>query len=195
MDRINDKQMHNTEIRKNFFRDADLYLRKLDPAGKKPIVIAGVERNISLYKEITKYNGNIIAEVTGSYEKSSIPEAAKKVWPEVKKYFGQERIKKLNELAEAEGRQGAAYGVEQCWKMAKEGRGKTLLVEINYSFQAKVDSSGYELTEAVDPGSHDGMEDAVDELIELVISKGGDVCFYENGALEKYNHIALIARY
>jgi len=39
------------------------------------------------------------------------------------------------------------------------------------------------------------MEDAVDEVIENVIAKGGRVVFVNNGSLEKYNRIAMILRY
>jgi hypothetical protein len=195
MEHINEKLMPNLEIRKNFFRETDANLRKIDSVALKPFVLIGVDRNISLYKEVSKYNGKILAEVNGNYERMTIPEISKKVWPEAKKYFAQERANVLKELEEAEGRQGMAFGAEQCWKMAKEGRGKTLLVEINYSYSANPDALGYELTKATNHKGSGVIDDAVDELIELVISKGGDVIFYENGALEKYNHIALIARY
>jgi len=39
------------------------------------------------------------------------------------------------------------------------------------------------------------MEDAIDEVIEKVIAKGGKVVFVDNGLLKKYSRIAMILRY
>jgi hypothetical protein len=39
------------------------------------------------------------------------------------------------------------------------------------------------------------LDDAVDELIELVIDKGGEVVFVNEGALDDYDQVALILRY
>jgi len=40
-----------------------------------------------------------------------------------------------------------------------------------------------------------GTEDIIDELIESVVSKGGNVVFFENDVLEKYGRAAMILRY
>jgi predicted transcriptional regulator len=39
------------------------------------------------------------------------------------------------------------------------------------------------------------IDDAVDEVIEIVLAKGGRVVFVEDGALNDHKHIALILRY
>ena len=39
------------------------------------------------------------------------------------------------------------------------------------------------------------MDDAVDEIIEMVLRKQGNVVFVDNGALETHSRIALILRY
>ncbi|RPI18694.1 MAG: hypothetical protein EHM58_04295 [Ignavibacteriae bacterium] len=196
MERNTFKGLPKHQVQKDYFREVDGELKHLDPEGKLPLALVGVERNISLYKEITKFQGKMIAEVNGNYEWAGAPEITKLVWPEVKKYFAEQREIVFKELQEAVGRQGIAFGAEECWKMAKEGRGKTLLVEINYKFPAIVDSLGYELTGTSQSGeTPEVIDDAIDELIELVISKGGDVYFYDNEVLKKYKHVALIARY
>lgn len=193
MERTAIKGLPKIEAQKKYFREADIELKKIDPTGKLPLALIGVERNISMYNEITKYKGKIIAEVTGNHERSGVSEIARLAWQEAKKYFAEQREKVLKELEESIGTHGAAFGTVQCWKMAKEGRGKTLLVEKNYKMHAMIDTSGYELIEA--NKSKEAIDDAIDELIELVINKGGDVYFYNNDVLEKYDHVALIARY
>jgi hypothetical protein len=44
-------------------------------------------------------------------------------------------------------------------------------------------------------GAHETMPDAVDELIEKVLTTGGEVIFTDNDALSDYNGMALITRY
>ena len=41
----------------------------------------------------------------------------------------------------------------------------------------------------------DVLDDAVDELVNIVLDKGGKVVFVENGALEAHSRISLILRY
>lgn len=196
IERTTFRNLPKIEVQKNYFRLVDGELKRIDPAGKMPLVLVGVERNISTYKEITKYKGKIIAEVNGNYEWAGVSEIARLGWVEAKIYFGKQRVKVLDEFEEAVGRQGAVTGALECWKLAKEGRGKTLLVEKNYKLPAKIDTSGLELTEIKESAEKLKVaDDVVDELIELVINKGGDVYFYDNNMLGKYNHVALIARY
>jgi inosine-uridine nucleoside N-ribohydrolase len=39
------------------------------------------------------------------------------------------------------------------------------------------------------------MDDAVDEIIEMVMSKQGQVVFVDNGSLDAHQRIALVLRY
>ena len=51
------------------------------------------------------------------------------------------------------------------------------------------------LIPADDPTAPDVIDDAVDELIEIVLAKGGRVIFVDNGALAIHQRVALILRY
>jgi hypothetical protein len=51
------------------------------------------------------------------------------------------------------------------------------------------------LTPADDRGEGDVIEDAVDEVIETVLSKQGEVTLVNTGELEAHQRIALILRY
>lgn len=71
----------------------------------------------------------------------------------------------------------------------------TSLVEEDFHYPATVDASGMHLTPADDPTAAGVMDDAVDEIIETVLSKGGRVVFMDNGQLAEHQRIALILRY
>jgi hypothetical protein len=79
--------------------------------------------------------------------------------------------------------------------MAEEGRGDTLLVEQDFHYPATVDETGLILTPAEDAAAPGVIDDAVDEVIEDVMMKGGSVVFVDNGALAQHQRIALILRY
>ncbi len=75
------------------------------------------------------------------------------------------------------------------------GRGKLLLVEQDYHAPGRLAETGLLLLPAADPNAPDVMSDAVDEVIEMVLSKGGEVVFVENGQLAPHQRIALVLRY
>jgi hypothetical protein len=79
--------------------------------------------------------------------------------------------------------------------MAQEGRGNLLIVETNFHYPARVDETGMFITPASDPTAPGVLDDAVDGIIETVMSKGGKVAFVDDGTLEQYQHIAMTLRY
>jgi len=58
-----------------------------------------------------------------------------------------------------------------------------------------VDETGMILSPAEDASAPGVIDDAVDEVIEEVMVKGGGVVFVDDGALEQHRRIALILRY
>ena len=101
----------------------------------------------------------------------------------------------LSELDAAISAQKYASSITEVWQLAQEGRGSTLIVETDFHYPARVDETGLFLTPAEDPTAPDVIDDAVDDLIETVMAKGGKVVFVDDGVLEQYQHIAMILRY
>ena len=84
--------------------------------------------------------------------------------------------------------------IEEVWRLAQDGRGKLLLVEKGYHVPAVVDEKGG-LQVVTEPGGTKVMDDAVDEIIEAVLAKGGEVMIVDDNALPDHHHIALTLRY
>lgn len=122
-------------------------------------------------------------------------ELAQWVWPLVQASLTNQKMETLNELETAIGAQRYASGLGQVWRMAQEGRGATLLIEEDFCYPARLDPNGLDLIPADDPTAPDVIDDAVDELIETVLAKGGRVIFVDNGALAIHQRVALILRY
>jgi len=71
-------------------------------------------------------------------------------------------------------------------------------VEENYQVRALVQDEGYSLLLDI-PEEYDGadkiIEDAEDDLMELVMSKAGKIVFVNDGELNKHQRVAAICRY
>lgn len=88
-------------------------------------------------------------------------------------------------------------GIEACWHRANGLRPTMLIVEESHHFPAVVDNQGVHpadpRNEPVDapPGTR---SDLVDDLIEVVIDRGGWVAFADDGALSAHDKVALVTR-
>ncbi|MFQ3567550.1 MAG: hypothetical protein SNJ59_11185 [Aggregatilineales bacterium] len=183
------------DMHRQFFRDVDAALKEIMDDDPLPIVLVGVTRQLSLFEEVTSHGGHIIAKVEGSHDKTSAHELGQLVWPLAKDKIAEQRNKVLDELGAAVGARRFASTIGEVWRMAREGRGDTLIVEEGYFCPVRVDESGMHITIAEDATAPDVIDDAVDEVIEAVLAKDGRVVFVEPGALANHQQIALILRY
>jgi len=191
----NDRIRENEERQKNFLREADALLKEFAAAEETPFLITGTQRQISMYREVTRFPNLILGTLKGSYENSSASEISKLVWPIAKEGFANKRKEVLNEVDKAISSKKFASGIDEVWELANEGRGKTLLTEINFEYPAIASSNGLQLVPSEIKPGEDVLDDAVDEIIESVIGKDGKVVFFDNDILEKYGRIAMILRY
>jgi len=162
-----------------------------------PLALSGVERTLVYFDEATAHKGkprfNIVARLTGNYEKLPLRDMESKIWPLVEQGLkaGLERVKERLEDAVSGKRQ--AVGLREVWKAAQEGRVDTLLVEDTYHQAARSQGNGLHLTaEAEGFGT---LDDAVDAVIEQVLKTSGEVFFFAADELASHQHIAAILRY
>jgi hypothetical protein len=87
-----------------------------------------------------------------------------------------------------------ASGIDQVWRAVFDNRCQTLLVEREFHYPADVAPDGARLLPYTGKGAK-SLDDAVDEVIEKVQASGGEVFFYESGALDRHQSIAAVLRY
>jgi len=189
------KSAYRDEYHRIFFRQVDDALKPFITDDPLPLAVVGVDRFLAFFKEVSAHKDIILTTLTGSHDKTSAHELAKLVWPLVKANLAEQRRQVLNQLEKAIDERKYISTVGEVWRLAYDGRGQLLLVEEDFHFPARVDDTGRHLTHADDITEPDVMEDAVDEIIETVLNKQGQVVFVENGQLEAHQHIALILRY
>lgn len=81
------------------------------------------------------------------------------------------------------------HGLVACWDAASSSAPGLLLVEQSYAEPARLTPHG--LVPTPDREHPNVLDDAVDELVELVGARGGQVCFVPDGSLRWADHVAL----
>lgn len=180
---------------KAFFTQADKTLNKY-LKDNLPLFLAGVNEELANYEHISHHAKQIVGTIPGNYDIDAVHPLAEEAWEKIKGHVKASHEELLKKLQEGFGNRTAVDGVRSVWKAAKEGKGLTLLLEKDYRVTAYKDllnDSQIFLTPPV--GKYDIIVDAVDDIIEIVKEKGGNVAIVENGGLNDFDHIAMILRY
>ena len=191
---MTDKSKIEAEYHRQFFRRVDQALAAYTKADPLPICVVGVERWLAYFQNVNDRK-DIVATVTGNHDQTPPRELGKLVWPVVADALSVKRRRALDALDAAIGAQRFASGLGEAWRRAQEGRGELLLVEQDYHQAARLDEATNQLHLVTPDDADANMADAVDDLIELVLAKQGDVVFIDNGALEGHGRVTLTLRY
>ena len=156
-----------------------------------PTVIAGVDRSV---REILKLDRPItIGLISGNHDRTGWVDLHTAAWPLVTDWLRSDRQRARERLDHAHGARRYAGGIEEVWDLANDGRVELLVVEESYDFPARV--SGGRLQAAKDRWAPDVVDDAVDELIEIVLQKGGSTVIVPDGDLIELDRVAAVLRY
>lgn len=190
-----DSDKSDTRDDREFIRQVDETMNAIIGNNELPLVIAGVQRNLAFFDNVSKHKNRVIGTVEGSYEKTPVPELSAIVWGAARQGFDSKRKDVLGQLDQAVGAKQFASGIDGVWRMAQEGRVATLLVEEGFHYPAAVSDDGLSIKGVPENYTHNTVADAVDEIIETVLKRKGQVVFQENGALDKHKQIAAITRF
>ncbi len=186
---------YRDEYDRQFFRKVDEELTQILADAPLPIIVTGVTRNLAFWDEISSNKEHIAGTLEGSHDSTNHHELGQLVWPIMQSWMAAQRAEKLELLGDAIGANKYAAGMGECWQRAQEGRADTLLVEEDFHYPGQLHPSGLLMPAESDIADADFMGDAVDDLIECVLDKGGRVVFVEDGSLKTHNCIAMITRW
>lgn len=194
-------QMRGSNVREahldEFYTEVSRGLNDIASSDRLPLVVMGVREAISHFNAASE-GRDMVAEVEGNFDDAGAAEIASIAWPRFSEWLDSQRQAVLDEIGAAKGGNRFAPGLDEAWATAREGRGAKLAVEAGYRQPAVVERNGWTLRMVSPDDAGVGpehLDDAVDELIELVLDKGGEVVFVEDGSLEEYGRVGLILRY
>ena len=181
------------EQHRTFLRQVDRALEIAAERDPLPLVVAGTERNLAYFDDVTTHGSWIIGRIEGNYEDTGPSELARRAKPLVDAYAASRRAATIAELVEAVGPGRALVGIKAAWNAARAGRARILVVEDGFEYPAReVDGALEPAGDASAPGV---LDDAVDELVEMVLDNRGDVVIVEPGELGIHGPVALLLRY
>ena len=178
-----------TRVRQ-YFRKIDKMLGSYLQQNPVPVLLAGVEQHIGYYKKVSKHQDVIFGEIKGHFDERTKKELSRHAFEVIQAYQKNQRGKVLKQMKEAVGKHLCVWGIKDVLKAVKEGRGKTLIVEKNYMSPYLTEGEGKRGVKVVKK-----LSDVVDDVVETVLQKGGQVYFIDNGDLKNFDRIALILRY
>jgi hypothetical protein len=149
-----------------FFRAVDDALRRDPVLGHLPLVVAATEPVLGRFRQVARIP--IAGTVRGHHLRRPPRELAAAVRPVVRAHVEAETRRDLARLADAVDRHQARIGLAEVWAAALDRRVRLLLVDQAYRVAGTPADDGRSIVVHPDPEAPDVLDDAVDELIELV---------------------------
>jgi len=195
---VKDFEKDKSEMEAIRLRD---FFRKLDKTldnyllRNHPLIIFGVEKELSLFNGVSSHTKNIIDKIAGSHNYDSEKQLSDLAWPAMRLHLENDWKKLVKEFEEKIGEGLGVSGIQDIWNVTQEGKAFKLLVEKDYRTPGFLSDNEYHLYLRPPMKPHKVLADAVDDLIETVLEKNGYVYFVDNGTLKNHHRIALITRY
>ncbi len=160
-----------------------------------PMLLAGARKDNGYFMKVSVHGKSIIGKVEGNFNHGSTQTLADAAWVRMLGFLKKKASSAVEEIREQDNGRKVSSGISNVWNAATQGRGLSLVVEKNFTRPAFLGEDGFTLLMHPPRGKHKVLADAVDDIIEIVLSKNGTVKFVDDGALAGHEGIALINRY
>ena len=178
---------------KRYFRQIDAGLHEILREERSPLVLAGVDYLLPLYREITEYPNVVPGGVVGSPEHLSTNQLHAEAWELVAPQFSRRRsAAKAHYLSVADTPQGSS-DIKRVIRAAHQGRVESLFVAVGEHLWGRWDP----LTDAiqVDDQSRAGDRDLLDAAAAQAWMHGGSVFAVPPGEVPGDGKLAAVLRF
>lgn len=186
--------LRDTRLRR-FVRDVDAAFAAQLADRERPLILVGATRRVAAFRDHSRHRARVTDTVVGGFDGKSPRELAERVWPSIERILATRRREAMRDLDAAIGAHRVAFGIDEVWSLASEGRGALLVAEENYDFPARINVDTGLLERAEDVTHPEVVDDVVDDIIEIVLAKGGRVAIVADGALSDHGRIAMALRH
>ena len=193
---FSDENKRKEILLNKFLQHTDNGLSILLQSYKLPLFVMGTAKTIGHFKSLSHNLKHVIDYIPGNFEDSTEAEYSEIMHPYISNWKSVQEKRLLSQIDESMGNKKLVSGINEVWKAASLRRGRLLVVEKNFIYPAQHGADAnviYKRDEINNNAFY--IKDAVDDVIEKVLSSGGDVEFVDEGVLKDYNKIALIEYY
>ncbi|GFM19671.1 uncharacterized protein PO1_contig-053-11 [Mycobacterium sp. PO1] len=185
-------------------RDSERYhdfLRRVDRAlgaalrlNPMPLIVVAAEPTGSKFRRMSRNMSRLAGLVAGNHLKTPTDALSELVRPVLDEYLRSRAAEALDLIERRAGEDRVLRDVDTAWMAARWERPEMLAVEEDFFYPARLAPDGDNLIPADDVDHPDVIDDVVDELIEIVLSRGGWIALLPPGHLPEGTHLALTLR-
>lgn len=173
-----------------FLRAVDNGVAHVCADSPDPVVLAGVERDIAAYREVTQ-NKQLVPEArTGNCDRLSPTDLHKATWPLVHPHFDADLVHVRNAISA--GSAPSETHVSAAYLAAEEGRIEALLVALGVQLWG---SPGVESDEQTHAERRSGDRDLLDAVAIETMAHGGSVFAVDPLEVPDHGHLAALLRW
>ncbi len=176
-----------------FLQRIDNTLQFILESHNLPLFVLGNKSLINHFREITKHTSPIIEFIPIENEYITSDDIKNTLTPYLRDW---QKIKQkliTSQLRDATKNCSLAAGMHNVFRTAEKTSGRILLVEEDYTYPSESINNEQLIFKATQPYSrYSYIKDAVDEVIEKILDKDGDVEFVNKRMVEKHGNIALL---
>lgn len=181
--------------------DASEFFARVDDAlgfyladNPAPLVIAAPARPLNSLLLSSRNLQRLAGTIPGFWHDADTDQLVQQVRPVLLAYLRNRQLEALSLLEARERQSRTVSGLQQVWAAARTGPVEMLAVEEDHFAPARLSADRRRITPAQDLGAPDVLDDAVDEIIDLVLSRGGWVALVDSGALADHDHLCVSLR-
>lgn len=178
----------------DFYRRVDAALGTYTRLHPAPLVLVGDDRATAAFQRVSSNCARLAGTVRGNLNHAATTDLAARIRTVLDDYLHRRQGEALSLINQRSNADRVASGMPAAWLAARTTRPEMLAVDEALYYPARLSDDGDTLTPAEDVEHPDVIDDAVDELIELVLIRGGWIAFTTSGALDHHHGVALTTR-
>lgn len=159
-----------------------------------PLILVGPEPALSSFRRMSRNTQRLAGTIVTERFDEVGADLRDRIRGVLEEYLRSRRDEALALLAERTTEGRALLGMQDAWTAARWERPEMLMVEESFYYPARLGDGAETLVPASDPHAPDVIDDVVDELIELVLARGGWIALLEDGTLPDGAGVALTLR-
>lgn len=179
------------ESRRAFLRQVDSRLAQRLADRPLPVVLVAGERTAAEFLAVAR-GRRVSAIVRTGDTRIPLAELESRARAALSDHVTDRTAAALDTIHARLRRRRAATGLAEAWAAMLQVDPELLVVERSFAAAVVLDDAGFRLAE--DPEQPGVIDDAVDELVEAVLARGGQVVMVPDGALAHHGRLVLAVR-
>ena len=176
----------------HYFQRVDAGVRELAGSSPVPLVLAGVDYLLPIYRSVTHYPTLVEGGVTGNPEKTSHAQMHEKAWAVAGPVFAKARAEAIERLGDLKSAGKTSDDLSEIAPAAAGGRVETLFIDMDVETWGKIDAEG---EGEIHPQPLPGDFELYDFTATSTLLADGDVWAIDREAEPELGHIAAVFRY